>query len=240
VWQRERICVYVSTCVNAYSICVCDISHFPQKSPIISGSFAKRDLELKASYASPPCTYVSLICTGWRRCIGCLKLQVSFRKRATKRRAFWREMTYWDEASCRSSAPVWHDSCRSSGRCTWQAHQVAWLIHMCDVTPRVCVTRTERRGKLVALVLQVSFRKIASTHWSHSRVVTETHCNILQQTAYIYIYTHVCIYVYMYIHTHTYVYIYMYHKDNGDESTSSHIWLRHQRRSTYISVIIYR
>ena len=31
-------------------------SHFPQKSPIISGSSAERDLQLKASYASlPPC-----------------------------------------------------------------------------------------------------------------------------------------------------------------------------------------
>ena len=32
--------------------------HFLQKSPIISGSFAKRDLQLKASYASlPPCIH---------------------------------------------------------------------------------------------------------------------------------------------------------------------------------------
>ena len=37
--------------------------------------------------------------TGWRRPIGCLKLQVIFRKRATKFRALLRKMTHKDEAS---------------------------------------------------------------------------------------------------------------------------------------------
>jgi len=37
-------------------------------------------------------------CTGWRRCIGCLKLPVSFRKKAMNYRALLRKMTYKDQA----------------------------------------------------------------------------------------------------------------------------------------------
>jgi len=38
------------------------LGHCPQKSPVISGSFAKRDLQLKVSYASSlPCTYMAYV-----------------------------------------------------------------------------------------------------------------------------------------------------------------------------------
>ena len=43
--------------------------------------------------------------TGWRRPIGCLKLQIIFRKRATNYRALLRNMSYTDKTSCESSPP---------------------------------------------------------------------------------------------------------------------------------------
>jgi len=43
--------------------------------------------------------------TGWPRPIGCLKLHVIFRIRATEYRALLRKMTYEDKASCGSSPP---------------------------------------------------------------------------------------------------------------------------------------
>jgi len=67
--------------------CLISICHFPQKSPMVSGSFAKDDLHFKASYGSSPPS------TGWRRPIGRLVLQVIFRKRAINYRALLREMT---------------------------------------------------------------------------------------------------------------------------------------------------
>ena len=44
--------------------------------------------------------------TGWRRCIGCLNSQVSFRKRATNHRALLQKMTYEAKGTYASSQPI--------------------------------------------------------------------------------------------------------------------------------------
>jgi len=58
--------------------------------------------------------------TGWRRCIGCLELQISFRKRATNFRALLRKITSKDKASYDSTPPctaLLHVECHSIKSC---------------------------------------------------------------------------------------------------------------------------
>jgi len=73
--------------------------------------------------------------TGWRRCIGCLKLHVSFRKRATNYRALWRKMTYQDKASYASSPP-----CTNMSKVTAFVSKVTYVwvkrdLYMCQKWP---------------------------------------------------------------------------------------------------------
>jgi len=49
---------------------------------------------MNRKFMCPSSVKIHVYDTGWRRCIGCLKLQVSFHKRATNYRALLRKMTY--------------------------------------------------------------------------------------------------------------------------------------------------
>jgi len=108
--------------VHAYGVNVCDKTHF----------CAWHNSWLETLH----CHVVWFMCvvqedTGWRRLIGCLKLQVIFRKRATNYRALLRKMT------CEDKAPY-----ASTPSCT-QIHTYlchTWMIH--DVGPEEVLIAT--------------------------------------------------------------------------------------------------
>ena len=93
--------------------------------------------------------------TGWRRPIGCLKLQVIFRKRATNYRALLRKMAYKDEASYNSTPPciISMKKClfeseiyiRSTidseldGTCLYISDHCIWIFHTLSFKKKMCV-----------------------------------------------------------------------------------------------------
>ena len=81
----ERKVPRVSPYVSALCECLLHCMH-----SLLPLTFAFHTLLLFALHALT-------LATGWPKCVGCLKLQVSFRKSATHHRALLRKMTYTDK-----------------------------------------------------------------------------------------------------------------------------------------------
>jgi len=82
--------------------------------------------------------------TEWQRPTGCLKLQVSCRKRATNYRALLREMIYKDKASY-ASLPPCSNALRAVLCVLCCRQQVVWLVATLDYVlqqPTFCLTAT--------------------------------------------------------------------------------------------------
>ena len=110
--ERPQICCTCS-CVflerpQICCTCFCGVSHSPYAYPTGS-TVSRKDSDLLHMFLCVRerpqiCCICSCLFTGWRRCIECLKSQVSFRKRATNHKALLRRMTSKDKASYGSSS----------------------------------------------------------------------------------------------------------------------------------------
>jgi len=90
----------------------------------------KKTRALQTQFAEPASSH-----TGWRRCIGCLKLQVSFRKRVADYRALLRKMTYKDKASYASSP-----SCSHTHTTHTHTHVCMYVFEFCGkIHTFICV-----------------------------------------------------------------------------------------------------
>jgi len=124
------VCMCVCVCVCARAslclLCVC----------IVSGCPYTCMQSIRYLYAMPQngCHY---ICTGWRRPMKSLQLQVIVRKRATNYRKLSRKMTYKDKASYGSSPTC--IKCLKNTRAGFEQDSSVYTPILCVYTLILCV-----------------------------------------------------------------------------------------------------
>jgi len=131
IWMR---CVWIC---KSLSTCECDmnesVSHWAHVNAMCMNLWAIGHVWMSCVWKRVTWTCVTWVCvtrmylycviqTGWRRPIGCVKLQVIFRKRATNHRALWWKMTYKDKASYGSLPPCMNALFHAREYVVWHTH----------------------------------------------------------------------------------------------------------------------
>jgi len=156
-------------------------------------------------------------CTGWRRPIGCLQLQVSFRKRAIDYRALWQRITYKDKACYGSSPPCTiHNgylSCCSGTQRTSLFVHTGYTAHLYS---HVCIYLYKKK-KLVSQGIPAT----SSLHYKQRLfallqswlpltgicVYIYVYIYIYILAMYINIFLYICMYICMYISVYVYIHL---------------------------------
>jgi len=90
------VCVCVCMCVcMCVRVCACVCVFAARSHPEMSSRTRKGDCsQIEMVHRNPFPRFRGFAGTGWRRCIRCLELQVSFCERATNHRALLRKISY--------------------------------------------------------------------------------------------------------------------------------------------------